>query len=184
MLTRTPSIRSVIYMLVFFVAAFGLLLFVWQQFGGVTPLQAKGYRVHVHFAQAQNLQPNADPVVPLAVGDTAFMWGTSGEACCLMLVKNHVVVDLVGVGTPLDNGFMASPPQTAFETAARLIADDWPRPHSASGAGVIRDRGLRRGRARRLDPKTDRRRCHDRYGFRRRDAPRDTSTDERQSVRS
>lgn len=60
MLTRTPPIRSVVFMLVFFVAAFGLLLFVWQRFGGVTPLHAKGYRVHVHFVQAQNLQPNAD----------------------------------------------------------------------------------------------------------------------------
>lgn len=60
MLTRTPAIRSIVFMLVFFVAAFGLLLFVWQRFGGVTPLSAKGYRVHVHFAQAQNLQPNAD----------------------------------------------------------------------------------------------------------------------------
>lgn len=60
MLTRSPPIRSLVFMLMFFVIAFGLLLFVWQRFGGVTPLQAQGYRVHVHFAQAQNLQPNAD----------------------------------------------------------------------------------------------------------------------------
>jgi virulence factor Mce-like protein len=60
MLTRTPPLRSVVFMVVFFVAAFSLLLFVWQRFGGVTPLHAEGYRVHVHLAQAQNLQPNAD----------------------------------------------------------------------------------------------------------------------------
>jgi phospholipid/cholesterol/gamma-HCH transport system substrate-binding protein len=60
MLTRSPPMRSVAFTIAFFVVAFGLLLFVWQRFGGVTPLQAHGYRVHVRFAQAQNLQPNAD----------------------------------------------------------------------------------------------------------------------------
>jgi virulence factor Mce-like protein len=60
MLTRSPALRSIVFMVVFFVAAFGLFLFVWQRFGGVTPLKPQGYRVHVHFAQAQNLQQNAD----------------------------------------------------------------------------------------------------------------------------
>lgn len=60
MLTRTPPMRQVALVLVFVVAAFGLLLYVWQRFGGAAPLQPQGYRVHVHFEQAQNLQANAD----------------------------------------------------------------------------------------------------------------------------
>jgi hypothetical protein len=72
----------------------------------------------------QHVPPNASSVVPLAVGDAAFEWGTSGWQCCLILLRHHVLVDLVGAGTPLDhNGDMASPPQTAFEAAAKLMAD-------------------------------------------------------------
>ncbi len=49
------------------------------------------------------------------------------------LLKRHVVVDLVGAGTPLDhNGDMASPPQTAFEAAAHAHG----RPSLTGGAVV------------------------------------------------
>ena len=92
MLTRTPSIRSVVYMLVFFVAAFGLLLFVWQRFGGVTPLQAKGYRVHVHFAQAQNLQPNADVrMAGVTIGRVASVTPTTRRTDAVLEIQPRYV---------------------------------------------------------------------------------------------
>ncbi len=60
MLTRQPPLRGTLFMAGFIIAAFALTLFVWLKFGGSTPLAPKGYRVHVQFLQAQNLQPNAD----------------------------------------------------------------------------------------------------------------------------
>src|SRR4051794_16625049 len=80
MLTRSPALRSVVFMVVFFVAAFALLLFVWQRFGGVAPLSPKGYRVHVHFGQAQNLQPNADVrIAGVKVGSVVSVTPTTGR---------------------------------------------------------------------------------------------------------
>src|SRR3978361_2378345 len=92
MLTRSPPIRSVVFMLVFFVAAFGLLLFVWQRFGGATPLHAEGYRVHVHLAQAQNLQPNADVrMAGVKIGRVASVTPTTQRTDAVLEIESGYV---------------------------------------------------------------------------------------------
>ena len=57
---RPPSRAAIVTALLFALSCFGATLFVWKSFGGPVPLAAKGYRFHVLFAQATNLQQNAD----------------------------------------------------------------------------------------------------------------------------
>jgi virulence factor Mce-like protein len=92
MLTRSPSLRSIVFMVAFFLAAFALLLFVWQRFGGVAPLSPKGYRVHVHFAQAQNLQPNADVrMAGVKIGAVVSVTPTTGRTDALLEIERPYV---------------------------------------------------------------------------------------------
>lgn len=92
MLTRSPSMRAIVFMVIFFLAAFALLLFVWQRFGGITPLAPKGYRVHVHFAQAQNLQPNADVrIAGVTVGTVVSVTPTTGRTDAVLQINRQFV---------------------------------------------------------------------------------------------
>src|SRR4051794_12526340 len=92
MLTRSPSLRSIVFMVTFFLAAFALLLFIWQRFGGVTPLTPKGYRVHVHFGQAQNLQPNADVrIAGVKVGTVVSVTPTTGRTDAVLQIDRQYV---------------------------------------------------------------------------------------------
>ncbi|MTD47760.1 MCE family protein [Conexibacter sp. W3-3-2] len=61
MTTRMPSVGAILTILVFTLSVFAATLFVWKSFGGSTPLQAKGYRVHVQFGSGgTQLFSNAD----------------------------------------------------------------------------------------------------------------------------
>src|SRR3954465_9221781 len=92
MLTRSPSIRAILTTVAFLLAAFALLLFVWQRFGGVTPLTPKGYRVHVHFGQAQNLQPNADVrIAGVKVGTVVSVTPTTGRTDAVLQINGQYV---------------------------------------------------------------------------------------------
>src|SRR3954469_5705400 len=92
MLTRSPAMRSIVFMVVFFLAAFALLLFVWQRFGGVAPLSPKGYRVHVHFPQAQNLQPNADVrMAGVTIGKVVTVTPTTGRTDAVLEIARPYV---------------------------------------------------------------------------------------------
>ncbi|MEA2663748.1 MAG: phospholipid/cholesterol/gamma-HCH transport system substrate-binding protein [Candidatus Eremiobacteraeota bacterium] len=58
--TRPPSLGAVMVALLFALSCFAATLFVWQSFGGPTPLAPAGYRFHASFDQAATLSPNAD----------------------------------------------------------------------------------------------------------------------------
>ena len=61
MQTTTPSFSRILVMVVFALSCFGFTLFVWRSFGGPTPFEAKGYRIHVlSGSEASQLSPNAD----------------------------------------------------------------------------------------------------------------------------
>jgi virulence factor Mce-like protein len=47
--TKAPTTQQLVTIVVFVLICFGVGLFVWRTFGGTTPLQAKGYQVHVLF---------------------------------------------------------------------------------------------------------------------------------------
>jgi virulence factor Mce-like protein len=60
MVTQAPRRGQVLAALVFIAASIGLTFFVWTSVGGRLPLSARGYRVHVLFANASTLASNAD----------------------------------------------------------------------------------------------------------------------------
>src|SRR3954453_17368590 len=92
MLTRSPSMRAIVFPVVFLLAAFALLLFVWQRFGGITPLSPKGYRVHVHLGQAQNLQPNADVrMAGVKIGSGVSVPPTTGRTDAVLQIDRAYV---------------------------------------------------------------------------------------------
>lgn len=55
-----PTLGRLLTMIGFALSCFGLLLFLWLSFGGPVPLQAKGYRFKVAFAEATQLGTEAE----------------------------------------------------------------------------------------------------------------------------
>jgi phospholipid/cholesterol/gamma-HCH transport system substrate-binding protein len=60
MVKKTPGIGQILAMVLFTLSVFGLLLFLWIAFGGVTPLKPQGYRFKAPFPEAALLVNEAD----------------------------------------------------------------------------------------------------------------------------
>src|SRR3954454_19451428 len=61
MATRTPSMGLLAALAVFALSCFGIGLFLWKTFGGATPLEPTGYRVHALFgAEATQLTQGSE----------------------------------------------------------------------------------------------------------------------------
>jgi phospholipid/cholesterol/gamma-HCH transport system substrate-binding protein len=57
---QTPSVGRIFAMVAFTLSCFGILVFLWLNFGGSVPLQPEGYRVKVGFPSATQLAQEAD----------------------------------------------------------------------------------------------------------------------------
>jgi phospholipid/cholesterol/gamma-HCH transport system substrate-binding protein len=57
---QAPSVGRILAMVVFALSCFGILVFLWLNFGGSVPLQPKGYRFTVAFPEATQLSKEAD----------------------------------------------------------------------------------------------------------------------------
>jgi phospholipid/cholesterol/gamma-HCH transport system substrate-binding protein len=57
---QTPSLGRILAMVAFGLSCFGILVFLWLNFGGSVPLQPQGYRVTVGFPEATQLAQEAD----------------------------------------------------------------------------------------------------------------------------
>jgi len=60
MIKQAPSRGRIAAMIGFTLSCFGILLFLWIQFGGSTPLKPEGYRVKVAFPEAIGLNKDVD----------------------------------------------------------------------------------------------------------------------------
>ncbi len=60
MIKQTPSFGRIFAMVAFTLSCFGILVFLWLNFGGAVPLQPEGYRVNVAFPSATQLAQEAD----------------------------------------------------------------------------------------------------------------------------
>lgn len=60
MIKQTPSPARIAAMIGFALSCFGIVLFLWIQFGGSTPLKPEGYRVEVAFPEAIGLNEDVD----------------------------------------------------------------------------------------------------------------------------
>ncbi len=57
---RAPTLANLLVIVVFVLACFGLLLFLWESFGGPVPLKPKGYRFRADFPNGLQLSEQAD----------------------------------------------------------------------------------------------------------------------------
>ena len=57
---RAPTLANLLVIVVFVLACFGLLLFLWESFGGPVPLKPRGYRIHAAFPNGLQLAEQAD----------------------------------------------------------------------------------------------------------------------------
>jgi phospholipid/cholesterol/gamma-HCH transport system substrate-binding protein len=60
MIKQAPSVGRILTMVAFALSCFGILIFLWLNFGGSVPLQPKGYRVKVAFPEATQLAQEAE----------------------------------------------------------------------------------------------------------------------------
>jgi phospholipid/cholesterol/gamma-HCH transport system substrate-binding protein len=57
---RAPTLGNIFVIILFALSCFGLLLFLWESFGGPLPLKPKGYRFNVSFARTLVLSEQSD----------------------------------------------------------------------------------------------------------------------------
>jgi virulence factor Mce-like protein len=57
---RAPTLANLLVIVVFVLACFGLLLFLWESFGGPVPLKPKGYRFRADFPNGLQLSEQSD----------------------------------------------------------------------------------------------------------------------------
>jgi virulence factor Mce-like protein len=57
---RAPTLANILVIVLFALSCFGLLLFLWQSFGGPVPLKAKGYRFTVVLSRSLALAEQSD----------------------------------------------------------------------------------------------------------------------------
>jgi phospholipid/cholesterol/gamma-HCH transport system substrate-binding protein len=57
---RAPTVGNILVIVLFVLSCFGLLLFLWESFGGPVPLKPKGYQITVAFPRALALAEQSD----------------------------------------------------------------------------------------------------------------------------
>jgi virulence factor Mce-like protein len=57
---RAPTLGNILVIILFVLSCFGLLMFLWESFGGPLPLKPKGYRFSVAFPRALALAEESD----------------------------------------------------------------------------------------------------------------------------
>src|SRR6267143_1761088 len=57
---RAPTLANILVIVLFALSCFGLLLFLWESFGGPVPLKPKGYRFTVAFPRTLALAEQSD----------------------------------------------------------------------------------------------------------------------------
>ena len=57
---RAPTLANILVIVLFALSCFGLLLFLWESFGGPVPLKPKGYRFTIAFPRTLALAEQSD----------------------------------------------------------------------------------------------------------------------------
>src|SRR5437773_2198068 len=82
---RAPTLGNILVIILFALSCFGLLLFLWESFGGPVPLKPKGYRFTAAFPRKLSLSEQAEVrisgvpvghVVSLKLGDDGLTHAT------------------------------------------------------------------------------------------------------------
>jgi phospholipid/cholesterol/gamma-HCH transport system substrate-binding protein len=85
---RAPTLANILVIVLFALSCFGLLLFLWESFGGPVPLKSKGYRFTVNVTRSLSLAEQSD--VRISGVSVGHVVSFSTEANGL----NHVTVEM------------------------------------------------------------------------------------------
>jgi phospholipid/cholesterol/gamma-HCH transport system substrate-binding protein len=132
---RAPTLGNLFVIVLFMLSCFGLLLFLWESFGGPLPLKPKEYRFTVGFPRSLALAEQSDVrisgvdighVVSLKLGDDG---------------RNHATIELAGKYAPIRANTHAILRQKTLlgETYVQLIPHGQTGPYLADGGQLPDD---------------------------------------------
>src|SRR5436309_5489839 len=114
---RAPTLGHILVIILFALSCFGLLLFLWESFGGPLPLKPKGYRFTVAFPRTLALAEQSDVRISgVNVGHVvSIKLGKDG--------RTHATVEVSGKYAPLRSNMHAILRQKTLlgETYVQLV---------------------------------------------------------------
>jgi phospholipid/cholesterol/gamma-HCH transport system substrate-binding protein len=127
---RAPTLGNILVIILFVLSCFGLLMFLWESFGGPLPLKPKGYRVSVAFPRTLALSEQSD--VRISGVDV-------GHVISLSLGKDgrtHTTLEIAGQYAPIRANMHAILRQKTLlgETYVQLIPEAQTGPYLHDGS--------------------------------------------------
>jgi len=127
---RAPTLGNILVIILFVLSCFGLLMFLWESFGGPLPLKPKGYRVTVAFPRTLALAEQSDVRISgVNVGHVvALKLGGDG--------RTHATLEVAGRYAPIRADMHAILRQKTLlgETYVQLIPESQGGPYLHDGA--------------------------------------------------
>ncbi len=126
---RAPTLANILVIILFVLSCFGLLMFLWESFGGPLPLKPKGYRVTVAFPRTLALAEQSDVRISgVNVGHVISLHlGKDG--------RTHATIEIAGKYAPLRANMHAILRQKTLlgETYVQLIPEAQSGPYLGDG---------------------------------------------------
>jgi phospholipid/cholesterol/gamma-HCH transport system substrate-binding protein len=126
---RAPTLGNILVIILFVLSCFGLLMFLWESFGGPLPLKPKGYRVTVAFPRTLALAEQSDVRISgVNVGHVISLHlGSDG--------RTHATLEIAGQYAPIRANMHAILRQKTLlgETYLQLIPEAQSGPYLGDG---------------------------------------------------
>src|SRR5271166_3875046 len=127
---RAPTLGNILVIILFALSCFGLLLFLWESFGGPVPLKPKGYRFTIAFPRTLALAEQSDVRISgVNVGHViALSLGADG--------RTHATVEVSSQYAPIRANMHAILRQKSLlgETYVQLTPEGRTGPYLGDGA--------------------------------------------------
>jgi virulence factor Mce-like protein len=127
---RAPTLGNMVVIILFAISCFGLLLFLWESFGGPVPLKPKGYQVTAAFPRGLALAEQSNVRISgVDIGHVVRInHGNDG--------RTHATLEIAGRYAPLRSDMHAILRQKTLlgETYVQLIPQSRTAPYLADGA--------------------------------------------------
>lgn len=116
---RAPTLANILVIVLFALSCFGLLLFLWESFGGPVPLKPKGYRFTIEFTRTLALAEQSDVRISgVNVGHVISLEHNKDGL-------THATIELAGKYAPIPSNMRAMLRQKTLlgETYVQLIPE-------------------------------------------------------------
>ena len=130
---RAPTLGNILVIILFVLSCFGLLMFLWESFGGPLPLKPKGYRFTVAFPRTLALAEQSDVRISgVNVGHViSLKLGSDG--------RTHATIEVAGKYAPIRANMHAILRQKTLlgETYVQLIPRGQTRASTCADGGQL-----------------------------------------------